>query len=49
MEEDIKLVDTDNEIDWIVEKTGLDRDVVLTVMDADYDYLVEMGIIESEE
>lgn len=49
MEEDIKFVDTDVEIDWIVERTGLDRDIVLKVMDADYDYLVENGIILTEE
>ena len=48
MEEDIKFVDIDVEIDWIVERTGLDRDIVLKVMDADYDYLVESGIISTE-
>lgn len=48
MEEDIKFVDTDVEIDWIVKRTGLDREVVFQVMDADYAYLVENGIIQEQ-
>lgn len=34
---------------YIANKTGLDEDVVALVLNAEIDYLKEVGVIESEE
>lgn len=39
-------VDYDKCFDFIAEKTGVDKDIIIKVIDAETDYLVNIGIIE---
>lgn len=44
--QDAKFVDVEAEIKWISERTGIKEEDVGMVLDMDFEYLKETGIIE---
>ena len=42
-------IDYNEELEYIVNKTGLDKDIIEKVLDADYEFLEENGLAYTVE
>ena len=43
------IIDHEEEVKYISEKTGIDEETIYKIFDADYDFLIEKGVIIVEE
>lgn len=46
MSEEI-MINADEEIDFIAEKTGLTREIIISVIEADMEYLEICGVVQT--
>ena len=45
---EVPCVDYEKCFDYIVENTGIDRELVMKVIDAETEYLIKIGVIKTE-
>lgn len=49
MNNDMPIIEYDKTLEYIIAKTGFTSDIVEKVLDAESEYMIELGIIAFEE